>query len=342
MRELPEPYRGDPSLPPVPCPVFGCDGHVFVRRLGGALKCFGCDTDDSHGEAAIRNLWIAEDMKHESLQDELQDDRERRLDPVAWLQDKVLAAQDQPETKFQYEDISRVEELPSYRTGIVGRESGSLLHLRGMTTLSGIASSGKTWFALGAALASAGEGWSVHYLAAEAYDVIKRRIKTAYGDHPPELFNLHSVKPGVTVEIMIQEIAEWITSTKTMLVIDSVSTLMGLMTYARGADKWDEQGRLEMFLMQLRELTRGQVAIINISESNAQGEAKGRTLNHRSDIGIHFKSLDDSDAKEIRIMKAWEGRTGPLGRARVNAQELGLELVSEGPIASNSDDIGGF
>jgi predicted ATP-dependent serine protease len=199
-----------------------------------------------------------------------------------------------------------------------------------MTTLSGKASSGKSWFALGVAVNSAIDGWDVHYLAAEAHDVIGRRLKLAMGDAVPERFTLHSVEPGVTPADMIAEIRDWVVSTRTLLVIDSISTLLGLMRVGSSIDKWDAQDSLEMFLMRVRALTRGEVGILNISEANAQGESKGRVIDHRSDVSVNFVSVEDSDAKEIRVVKAWEGQTGMIGRARIDWKGPGMDLVHEG------------
>ena len=248
-----------------------------------------------------------------------------------------------PETKFEQERLDvPVDSLPPYPTGFAGVERGVLLELRGMTTLSGKASSGKSWFALGSSLTAAIDGWDVHYLAAEAKDVIQRRTAMAFGMNPPARFKLHSVKPGVTVDRMIDEIAEWIVSERTLIVIDSISTMMGLMALNRGADKWDEQARLEMFLLRLRELTLGAVSILNLSEANIHGETKGRTLDHRSDISINFKSIEDSDAKSICVVKAWEGETGLVGLARVDPTGPGLRLVHDGAISDEPEWTGDF
>lgn len=318
-----------------------CDGSIHVLKLSGGLSAFGC-TEGEHDDSAIRHKLIGECQDRGSDWGGELTSIVQRCDPVYWVREQVLDAQAMPEQKFQTERLTGSQPLPVFATGFVGRERGSLLALRGMTTLSGKASSGKTWFALGAALNSALDGWDVHYLAAEGEDVIRRRIAVAFGDAPPPRFRLHSVKPGVTVEHMIREIADWIVSTRTLLVIDSISTLMGLMAVDPRASRWDEQAKLEIFLMRVRELTRGEVAVINISESNAAGETKGRTLDHKSDISINFKSLEDSDAKEVRVVKAWEGHTGLIGRAMVEPSGPGLELIYEGPRSNDAGEGDGF
>ena len=316
------------------CPVPSCESVVLAKRVGD-FKALGCEA--GHGDASIRNYWIAESRDYVGELRAEMDEIEMRLDPVAWVQDRVLEAREIPDEKFEPVPLGVSDALPSYATGIVGRETGKLLSLHGMTTLSGKASAGKSWFALGAALNSAIDGWDVHYVAAEANDVIRRRVAHVFGEDTPERFNLDLVKPGLTVDHIIGQVAEWVVSTRTLLVFDSVSTIMGLMVGGSGSDKWDAQGRFEMFLLQLRALARGHVGIVNISEANAAGETKGRTLDHRSDVSIHFKSFEDSDAKEIRVVKAWEGRTGLLGRAMVNAEGPGLKLVYEGVRSNESD-----
>jgi KaiC/GvpD/RAD55 family RecA-like ATPase len=312
------------------CPFTDCGGNIHALKLSGGFNAFGCD-QGQHQDSAIRHALMREcDDAAADCHDEMTEQL-RRCDPVFWVREQVIEAQNAPDVKFQQERLGGSTALPTFATGFIGRERGTLLELRGMVTLSGRASSGKSWFAIGAALNSAIDGWDAHFVAAEGEDVIRRRVAAAYGDQPPARFRLHSVKPGVTVKHMIQEIADWIVSTRTLLVIDSISTLMGLMTVDSRANRWDEQGKLEIFLMRLRELTRGEVAVLILSEANAAGETKGRTLDHKSDISINFKNLEDSDAKEIRVVKAWEGPTGLVGRARVKPSGPGLELIHEGP-----------
>ena len=315
-----------------PCPVDACPGSIFVRAFGG-LKAFGCDGPDQHTDGTLRNLLLGEVAEWDAETQAELDAIERRLDPVAWLLDQVDRAKKSREIKITDEDLANFVTLPVYASGLIGREVHGLISLRGMTTLSGKASSGKTWFALGSAINSAFDGWEVHYIAAEAEDVIKRRVHVSCGGSPPKRFHLHAVEPGLRVDDILERLSEWIISTRTLLVLDSLSTLMSFMSHDPRESKWDAQGRVETFLMGLRKLTRGDVSIINISESNAAGESKGRTIDHRSDISINFKSLEDSDAKEIRIVKAWESTTGMIGRARVNPTGPGLELIYDGPKA---------
>ncbi len=319
-------------MPLVPCPVGECPGHVFVRALGG-IKAFGCDGPAQHGDATVRAGMVAE-SDGGMAEDRAELDRlERRIDEVVWLQDRIERAAEPPDEKFDTTSMDTPDSLPVYATGFIGRERGMLMELRGMTTLSGKASSGKSWFALGAAVQSALDGWNVEYIAAEGEDVIRRRIFAALGHYPPTSLRLHSVQPSVDTDDLIQAIRWWVRSPRTLLVIDSVSTLMGLMDLKPHANRWEEQSRLEMFLLRIRTLTRGAVGILVISESNAQGEVKGRSLDYRSDLSIHFQSVEDSDAKEIRVRKAWEGQTGLVGRARVDPKGPGLKLIHEGSVA---------
>ena len=323
-----------------PCPIAPCVGAVFVRRFGG-FKAFGCDGPDQHTDSQLLNAMIGDvsEWGAETLAEI--DAIERRLDPVAWLLDRVEAAKRTREIKITDEDLADFVTLPAFSTGFSGSEVGGLLALRGMTTLSGKASSGKTWFALGAALNSALDGWNVHYVAAEADDVVKRRVYHAYGDQRPTNFHLHLVEAGLRVDDILERLSDWIISTRTLLVLDSLSTLMSFMDHDERESKWDAQGRVEIFLMGLRKLTRGDVSIINVSESNAAGESKGRTIDHRSDMSINFKSVEDSDAKEIRIVKAWESSTGLIGRARPDPKGPGLELIYDGPTAYSPDSTEG-
>ena len=325
---------------PYPCPLFDCNGSVFVRNFGG-LKAFGCDGFDQHTDSQVRYAMIAEGDLWAAENRAEMDRIERRMDPVAWLHDRLDEATKPSDEKIHIESLDASESLPTFATGFIGRERGTLMNLRGMTTLSGKPSSGKSWFALGAALNSALDGWDVHYLAAEANDVIGRRVRWAYGDQTPKRFTLHSVEPGTSPLDLIQTIREWVVTTRTMLVIDSISTLLALMRLDKRIDKWDAMDTLEMFLMRVRALTHGEVGIINISEANAAGETKGRVLDHRSDVSVNFKSIEDSDCKEVRVTKAWEGRTGLVGRVRVDAKGPGLEIIHDGAVSETGDSVYG-
>lgn len=320
-----------------PCPFEGCSGSLFVRRFGG-INAFGCDGPEQHTDSQVLNALQGELGQSIARDESASDEILRRCDPVAWILDQVEAAKRDPEVKITDEDLADFVNLPEFSTGLVGSESNGLISLRGMVTLSGDPSSGKTWFALGAALNSALAGWDVHYVAAEAEDVIKRRIHRAFGDASPPKFHLHSVEPGLRVDDILDRLSQWIVSTRTLLVLDSLSTLMSFMKRDHRESQWDAQGRVETFLMGLRKFTRGDVSIINISETNARGEAKGRTINYRSDMAIHFKGIDDSDAKEIRVVKAWESSIGMIGRAMVDAEGPGLSLIYNGPNSSAPDE----
>ena len=315
--------------PAVPCPVGECPGTLAVRVLGD-FKAFGCDGPDRHGDASVRGAWSSQDRFAESRAEQDTDGLLKRIDPTAWVLDKLAEAQRLPEHHFEWEDIESVGELPKFPTGFTRGETARLPSLNGMVTLSGKASAGKSWFALGSSLRAASEGWDVHYVAAEGEDVIKRRIMQS--NAPRKGFNLHSVQPGVTPDIMIKNIAEWVHTPKTLLVIDSISTLLGLMSLNPDASRWENQADLEIFLMRIRGLTKGAVSLLILSEANAAGETKGRSLDHKSDVAINFLSAEeDPEVKIIKVVKSWEGHTGTLGFGRVDWQSPGMGISQVPP-----------
>ncbi len=210
-----------------PCPISDCEGSVFVRRFA-EVSAMGCDGKAQHTTSQIVNALHSELGQEIAAGQAASDEMLRRIDPTAWVLDQVEAAKHEPEVKITDEDLADFVSLPEFSTGLVGTESNGLLSLRGMVTLSGDPSSGKTWFALGAALKSALDGWNVHYIAAEAEDVIKRRVHHAFGSSPPPHFHLHSIEAGLMAADILDRLSEWIVSTKTLLVLDSLSTLMSL------------------------------------------------------------------------------------------------------------------
>ena len=317
----------------VPCPVVGCKGNIAMRHVGD-LSALGCDGQGRHGDATVIAMWRAQDKTSDASFEFEQDERIRRIDPAAWCRDKLAEAREEADERVTVLDQESDIRLPPFPHGFVG-DVPLLRHLNGMVTLSGKASAGKSWMALGASLNAANEGWDVHYIAAEGSDVIIRRARNSQRDR--KNWTIHGIEPGVTVTDLMDAITSWIVRPRTLLVIDSISTLQGLMKQIDGQKGWEAQSKLEMFLMRIRSLTRGYVAIINLSEANAAGETKGRSLDHRSDIAINFISCDaEREVKSVVIVKSWEGHTGSLGFGRIDASVPGI-MLSDDPPGSGED-----
>jgi len=317
----------DESL--VPCPVPSCEGFVFSRRAG-EITMWGCNGEAQHGDATIKGLFAKQgDEEQARINTEL-DELMRRSDPTAWVIDKLHEARRPKERHITVADKGMNTELPKYPTGFTDDCGGRLPNLRGMTTLSGKASAGKSWFALGSAISASEEGWDVHYVAAESLAPTISRLQFSKRDNDNLTF--HEVEPGLTGEELIEQITEWIVRPRTLLVVDSISTLQSMMVPKDGKTSWEQQSALEVFLMNVVAMTRGYVAIVVLSEMNAAGEAKGRQLNHRSNTGISFASHpDEPQVKVVKVEKAWQGYTGPLGFGRIVASYPGIDISDTEP-----------
>ena len=311
------------------CPVGDCGGTVrrYVGTAGG--YAWGCDGPERHGDASIMNTWEASFDGSRAEIDFQLSEKERRTDPVAWVIQCLIDAREPQEKHFSRVDTRSVDTIEQFPTGFTNG-SNTLPSLGGMVTLSGKASAGKSWFALGIGLTAGEEGWDTHYVAAEGVQTIKQRLQAS--SRSQKNFEVHQVDPGFNLNETLDEITTWIKAPKTLLIFDSISTMQALMASSNAKDKWETQSKLEMFLMQVRSLTRGYVAIVNLSEMNAAGEAKGRSLDHRSDIGIKFVSSDeDHSVKEVTVTKNWNGPTGPLGYGRVDSWGLGMNISNVPP-----------
>ena len=296
-------------------------------------KQFFCTGEPQHGDRIIRGMYSS-DSDPDLIASEAENDRVlRRCDPVAWIQDKIREARRVGTEISTLAPVvaseSEADELPPIPAGWVGVAPGKLLSLRGMVTIYGAASSGKSYFVLGTALEAAAVGWDVHYIAAEGADVTHRRVLAARGRHP-DGFTLHAIEPGITPDLLIDLMAESVRQPRTLFVFDSVSTLLALMRMGnRSRDQFDTSDELEMFLLRVRALTRGDVSFLVISESNAAGSVKGRTLAFRSDMAISFASEDETgDYKRVTVVKSWESSRGDVGLCRVDPEGPGLAIIT--------------
>ena len=302
-----------------PCPIPDCPGEIVSKRVEGLGAVMGCTGPESHGDATIRNA-IARSV------DFLEDDSDAmlmRLDPVEFIRDQVKRATDRRGGGIVPTPQSMLIRPPSYSTGLRGVQNGRLLHYRGMTILSGKASSGKTWSAIRASLDAAIDGWHVHYLAAEGAAVAHSRAEDMLSE-TPQRWALRIIEDGSKLEDLTSYVADSICSERTLLVFDSISTVLRMLDDDSG-EPWAMQRRLERFLFNLSQYTAGCVSPLVISEANAQGETKGRSFDHLADLAVNFRADEDEhEIKHVRVTKSWWDRTGDAGRFRVSVNQGGL------------------
>ena len=307
----------------IECPVRSCDGEVITRRVGEFGNVLLCTGEDAHGDATIRN-YVENFHEADEDNDAEMDEILLRCDPVEYMRDQVGYALERKGGGIRKPNASMLLPPPTYPTGLRGVQNGTLLYYQGMTLLSGKASCGKTWSALRASLDAAVQGWEVHYLAAEGVAVAHGRAAELTHNDVPKRWRLQVVEDGSTLDDIGSYLRKAICSERTLVVIDSFSTMLRMLDDESG-DPWELQRRLERFLFNLRQGTAGCIAPLVISEANAAGETKGRSFDHIADLSVNFRADEDEHAiKHIRVHKSWWAKTGEVGRFKVSPGQGGL------------------
>ena len=233
------------------------------------------------------------------------------------------------------------EEPPHFLCPLKG--DNVLDHLQGVVTAAGEPSSGKSYFAIACGVDNAmnpKRPWDVFYLNCEmsADYVIDRALRaaassdlTAYECQSqdrradavawakeieiPGRFTRVDIEIGVTMPEIIEYLAEVVGDLPTLVIMDSISSLVDNMEEVAG----DSFGMSNLRVVQkyataVRRLTKGHVAWLILSELNKEGRAKGRSLDHRSDMAIAMSpDKDRGHIKNLRVTKSWFGPTGLLG-----------------------------
>lgn len=314
----------------IDCPFPGCDGQVLTKRLEMFGVVMVCDGEFAHSDTVIRNAFVRAHEDLDAIDPDTSDAILARLDPVEFLRDQVLRSLEKREGGTKPPTAAMLIPPPTYPTGLNGVTDGRLLACQGLTIYSGKASSGKTWAALRASLDAAERGWDVIYLACEGVAVVNERVDMILGSKPrPELWGLRVIEPDTRIEQVVEWIASSIRSERTLLVIDSFSTMLDHLE--DDADEWGRQRKLERMLFNLRQDTAGCIGLLVISEANAAGETRGRRFDHMADLSVNFeKDADDPEIKSVRVVKSWWTRMGHVGNYAVRPSFGGMVRVAEG------------
>jgi predicted ATP-dependent serine protease len=211
-----------------------------------------------------------------------------------------------------------------------------------VTVLAGDPSAGKSFFAISTAIAACNAGWEVFYLSCEMHEdlVFSRAVRALAGSdldewewrNPqlkteailrartlkiPENLMVVNVDVGVTIEAVVALLAQAVTEKHSLVILDSMSSFVDNLADdvgSRDPFKMDGLRKIVRLATATRRLTHGHVCWLLLSELNKEGKAKGRFIEHRSDIGLAMKSNEDqSHLKTISVTKSWWGPTGGLG-----------------------------
>ena len=233
------------------------------------------------------------------------------------------------------------EQPPQFRSPLRG--ANGFAKMQGVVTVAGAPSAGKSYFAIATAVDNALDElnpWDVFYFSAEMpRDYFWDRALRAAASHeltfyeccspvhrnraqewaasvpvPPRL-SLVEAGIGVKMTDIIEFLGAHVGDRPTLVVLDSISSLVDNMDDVDG----DSFGMTNLKAVQryataVRRLTRGHVAWMILSELNKEGRAKGRSLDHRSDLAIAMApDPDNGRIKRITVTKSWFSETGPLG-----------------------------
>jgi predicted ATP-dependent serine protease len=234
------------------------------------------------------------------------------------------------------------EHPPQFTTPLKGERMVSMM--QGVVVVAGAPSSGKSYFAIGCGIDNAlnpRNPWEVFYFNCEMSGdyVIDRALRaaatTGYSEYQcqsqterqqavndiqfariPDTFHRIDVGIGVRMEQLIEYLSDMVTDLPTMVILDSISSFVDNMDEVEGDSFGMSNLRVvQKFATAVRRLTKGQIAWVILSELNKEGRAKGRSLDHRSDMAISMSpDPDKGHLKNIKVTKSWFGPTGDLGQ----------------------------
>lgn len=261
----------------------------------------------------------------------------RDSDPVAWkraILARSLEVREQPIVLVDPEAALRQAPSPTWPTALEGKPT-ILTAFRGVTFLVGGPSAGKSWWAIGSALAAAWNGWRVLYVAAEMSPAqILRRAMRYMDDHQvPDGFDVLEASYGASVDRLVEMVSEAIDARRTLIVLDSISSFVDQAQIAESGEDVHRIGplkRLTMWALNVRRDTNGEVSFLVLSERNAAGETKGRFGDHKADLVVSIKSDEKQGlGKHIAVTKAWESECGPLGLFALDPRRARLTWVGD-------------
>lgn len=276
--------------------------------------------------------------------------------PAAFKRAVLRSAIGHPESALQIASATDAPERPpQFRSPLRGDRK--LGRMQGVVTIAGGPSAGKSYFAIGTAIDNAldpDDPWEVFYFSCEmsrdyvvdralraaasidlsAYECASpqhraRAASWAAATPVPPRFVLVNVNIGVTMEQVVEFLAEQVGDTPTLVVLDSISSLVDNMSDVDG-DSFGMTNlkHVQRYATTVRRMTRGHIAWLILSELNREGRAKGRSLDHRSDLALSMAADPDAGhIKTLRVTKSWFSETGSLGEFVIHPEIARLVKV---------------
>jgi predicted ATP-dependent serine protease len=212
---------------------------------------------------------------------------------------------------------------PRFPSGITELDTLTAGGGYGLTTIVGDAKAGKTMCAIALAVESALAGWRVIYINAELdrNEAIMAVMRCGGGEIPEAVReNMTLVSPDFTFtpNDAITRIAEAVQldDERILVVLDSINALVDLSSDGEGRelDFWTANSMWRNFAVRSTRKTFGRVAFAVVSETNRDGEVKGRALAFKSDLVVRIsKDKEDSSMVEIDVTHSRSTPAGQLG-----------------------------
>lgn len=252
---------------------------------------------------------------------------------------EALRSASQIGRSLERQDFSKImaePDAPSWPTGIKG--PFPLTHFAGLTIIAGGPSAAKSYLALASSLcAAAYGGWDVFYLHAEmSPKLIANRVLCYLGCPPPDNWQLITVGPGANVTELTEYIAERVSARKSLLVFDSISSFIdqGLAADS-GTDAFGMKDlkRIFMWMLNVRNATKGEVAFLALSELAGAGHTRGKFVDHKADLVVRMEKNTedprDNVTKYIEITKGWDANAGLRLRMNLDWRTASLSVSGE-------------
>ena len=299
----------------------------------------------SNGPLAFEAKWLARgdpEADVEALVDECRRLREKlttlmSVHLLSWAQQAQILPSEP--IGDQEPDEPPGEMPPQFRTGLARLDHRLGGGGYGMTVVAAEPKCGKSMLALAVAIEAAREAWRVLYLNGELSrsEIANRVLRYCEDRIPPdvtEFLSIHPVEGGITVPHVINKLRERIEidDTRVLFCVDSINRVVD-MGQSDGSEHgyWSTLREWQEWLRRCSQISEGRVASLVVSELNAGGHIKGRSLEYAADLCVRItpSKEHDSGVFNIDVPYARSSAGGHIGAFRLDWRRGRFESVGD-------------